>query len=187
MSQLTIHPEDRPEQGQVFTAHSQIAEALAELGVTFERWQAEREFGTDADTPTILSAYREPIDRLKATHGFQSADVISVGPDHPQKDELRRKFLNEHVHADFEVRFFVEGSGLFFLHPDQRVFVVQCERGDLISVPAGVKHWFDMGEQPHLKCIRLFTTPDGWVAEFTGDDIAKRFPTFDEYRARYAS
>jgi 1,2-dihydroxy-3-keto-5-methylthiopentene dioxygenase len=186
MSLLTIHSENEPENGQILTEHDRIAAALFQLGVSFERWQAERELPTDAGEATVLETYRAPIEQLKASHGFQSADVISLGPDHPQKTELRRKFLSEHTHSDFEVRFFVEGQGLFFLHPDDRVFIVLCERGDLISVPAHVKHWFDMGENPHLKCIRLFTTPEGWVADFTGDDIADRFPKFDEFHARYS-
>jgi 1,2-dihydroxy-3-keto-5-methylthiopentene dioxygenase len=185
MSLLTIHPEARPDEAECIREPGAIAEALSAIGVTFERWTADRELPADADQSTILDAYRGPVERLKAAYGFQSADVISVGADHPQKSELRAKFLNEHTHSDFEVRFFVEGQGLFYLHPDERVFVVRCERGDLISVPAEVRHWFDMGESPHLKCIRLFTTPEGWVAEFTGDPIASRFPTLDDHRAQY--
>ena len=118
-------------------------------------------------------------------YGFQSADVISVTPAHPQKEQLRAKFLAEHTHSDFEVRFFVEGKGLFYLHPDENVYVVLCEKGDLISVPANVKHWFDMGENPELKCIRLFTTPDGWQAEFTGSKIADAFPRFEQFLKDY--
>ena len=186
MSLLTIHPENQPDQAQVITEPAGIAAALSTIGVAFERWTADRELPADADQAAILAVYNGSIERLKTSHGFRSADVISVAPDHPQKAELRRKFLCEHTHSEFEVRFFVAGQGLFYLHPDERVFLVLCERGDLISVPAGVKHWFDMGANPHLKCIRLFTTPDGWVADYTGDTIADRFPTLDDYRARYA-
>ena len=50
---------------------------------------------------------------------------------------------------------------------------------DLISVPAGMRHWFDMGPAPNFTAIRMFTTPDGWVARFTGDPIASHFPAFD--------
>ncbi len=51
-----------------------------------------------------------------------------------------------------------------------------CEEGDLISVPAGTRHWFDMGPNPRFTAIRLFTNADGWIANFTGDTIADRFP-----------
>jgi 1,2-dihydroxy-3-keto-5-methylthiopentene dioxygenase len=96
---------------------------------------------------------------------------------------MRQKFLSEHTHADFEVRFFVEGSGLFYLHVGDKVYTLLCEKGDLISVPANTTHWFDMGTKPYFKCIRFFTTPEGWVGNFTGSEIAKQFPDFDQYVA----
>ncbi len=55
-----------------------------------------------------------------------------------------------------------------------------CEKNDLISVPAGTKHWFDMGEEPHFVAIRLFNNPEGWVAKFTGDAIAKSSPGLED-------
>jgi len=75
-----------------------------------------------------------------------------------------------------EVRFFVDGEGLFTLHEEGRVFNMLCTKGDLIAVPAGMRHWFDMGPTPRFTAIRLFIEPEGWVAHFTGDDIADRFP-----------
>ena len=114
-------------------------------------------------------------------YGFESVDVIALRPDHPDRQALRQKFLDEHTHSDFEVRFFVEGKGLFYIHAEDKIYGVMCEQGDLISVPAGAKHWFDMGAEPDFKCIRLFTTPEGWVANYTGDAIAKSFPTFEAF------
>ena len=100
-------------------------------------------------------------------------------PDHPEREALRGKFLSEHTHAEDEVRFFVEGQGLFSLHIDQEVLVTLCERGDLISVPAGTRHWFDMGPTPSFCALRFFNNSAGWVATFTGDSIAERFPRLD--------
>lgn len=183
MSALTIYPAASAQDGTTTRDFAAIAEELAAIGVQFERWQAECEFGADADAQDVLNAYQASVDRLKKQYGFQSADVISLQADHPNKDQLRQKFLSEHTHCDFEVRFFVEGRGLFNLHVGDKVYAALCEQGDLISVPANTKHWFDMGENPAFKCIRLFTTEDGWVAEYTGDKIAERFPTFDQYLA----
>ena len=171
---------------QTLRDHAAIAAALGELGVQFERWQAEQPLPIDADQAAVLAAYREDIEKLNAQYGFQSVDVVALGADHPQKAEMRQKFLNEHTHADFEVRFFVDGSGLFYLHVGDRVYLVLCEKGDLISVPANTTHWFDMGANPRFKCIRFFTAPDGWVGEFTGSDIAARFPDFDTFVAGLA-
>jgi len=186
MSLLKVFPDSGPERTEVLDQPDEIAQRLSQIGVTFERWTAGCALASDASQDEILAAYAEPVARLKEFYGFQSADVISVRPDNPQRVELRAKFLSEHIHTDFEVRFFVEGRGLFFLHPDDKVYAVLCEQGDLISVPANVKHWFDMGEFPELKCIRLFTTPEGWVAQFTGSDIAERFPRLDAFLAERA-
>jgi len=68
---------------------------------------------------------------------------------------------------------------MFYLHLGDNVFQVLCCRNDLISVPANTPHWFDMGPEPDFTAIRLFNNPDGWVANYTCDDIADRFPKFD--------
>ena len=183
MSALTIYPDNQPQYGELYTDFTAIQEQLSNIGVQFERWEANGTLTDDADQESVLAAYKDSIDRLKQQCGFQSVDVIKLNPDHPEKDAFRQKFLAEHVHDDFEVRFFVEGSGLFYLHVGDKVYGVLCEQGDLISVPANTAHWFDMGENPEFTCIRLFTTPDGWVANFTNSEIAKTFPTFDQYVA----
>jgi 1,2-dihydroxy-3-keto-5-methylthiopentene dioxygenase len=89
---------------------------------------------------------------------------------------MRRKFLDEHTHTEDEVRFFVHGSGNFILHDGGRVYDAHCTAGDLISVPAGTKHWFDAGEQPFATVLRIFTDSSGWTPHYTGDPISVRFP-----------
>ncbi|MDF7775657.1 cupin domain-containing protein [Sphingomonas sp. AOB5] len=154
---------------------AQIADALTKIGVRFEQWPS-RPIPADADQAAVLEAFSPEIERLKAENGYQSVDVIRMVPDHPEKDAFRTKFLSEHRHSEDEVRFFVEGEGLFTLRDEDRVHAVLCEEGDLISVPAGTRHWFDMGPSPRFTAIRLFTNADGWIANFTGDAIADRFP-----------
>jgi len=186
MSLLAIYPEDGQAVPQVLRDGAEIAAALQAIGVQFERWAADRPLAADAGQDAVLEAYAEPIARLSADHGFQSVDVVSLRPDNPKAGEMRQKFLAEHTHADFEIRFFADGRGLFYLHAGGRVYCVLCEQGDLISVPAHTTHWFDMGEAPNFKCIRLFTTPDGWVGHFTGSPISRRFPDFDGFVERFA-
>lgn len=183
MSALTVYLDTEPQYGELYTDFTAIRNQLKNIGVEFERWTANCELPSTANQESILAAYAESIDKLKEQYGFQSVDVIKMNPDHPEKADLRHKFMAEHTHDDFEVRFFVEGRGLFSLHVDDNVYAVLCEQGDLISVPAKTTHWFDMGENPSFTCIRLFTTPDGWVADFTGSEIAKTFPTLDQYVA----
>ena len=161
--------------------HAEIAPILAGVGIRFERWQARQPLAVTATQAEVMDAYRVQVDALMAEYGFQSVDVIALCPDHPERQALRQKFLDEHTHSDFEVRFFVEGRGLFYLHVEDTVYGVMCEQGDLISVPAGTKHWFDMGTEPNFKCIRLFTSPEGWVASYSGDAIASAYPTFETF------
>jgi 1,2-dihydroxy-3-keto-5-methylthiopentene dioxygenase len=152
-----------------------IAEALSAIGVRFEQWPS-RPLPADADQQAVLDAFAPEVERLKAEHGYRSVDVIRMTPEHPEREALRSKFLSEHCHSEDEVRFFVEGEGLFTLRNDAWIHAVLCQAGDLISVPAGMRHWFDMGPSPHFTAIRLFVDPAGWVANFTGDAIADRFP-----------
>ncbi|UFH50863.1 1,2-dihydroxy-3-keto-5-methylthiopentene dioxygenase [Pseudomonas sp. KNUC1026] len=181
MSCLSVYHQSSPElPNKVLTHLEDIAATLAEQGVRFERWQADAPIAPGASQQAVIEAYREPIERLKRECGYQEVDVISLDRDHPGKAELRQKFLDEHRHGEDEVRFFVAGRGLFSLHLGEHVYAVLCEKGDLISVPAGTPHWFDMGEQPHFVAIRLFTDPQGWVAHMTGESIARRFPLLED-------
>ncbi len=186
MSVLTIYAENMPEKGERFTDFVNIEAKLKNIGVQFERWKTDVILESATDNAAVLEAYASKINHFKNQYGFQSADVIKLNATHPDKVPMRKKFLNEHTHSEFEVRFFVEGRGLFYLHVGEQVFGVLCEQGDLISVPANVTHWFDMGENPHLACIRFFTNPEGWVANFTDNDISKSFPTLDELQQELA-
>jgi 1,2-dihydroxy-3-keto-5-methylthiopentene dioxygenase len=165
-----------------------ITRVLAEIGVAYERW-ATGVLPNTANSDDVLQAYAPDVARLKKDYGFAAADVIRLGPNQSDRAELRARFLEEHTHADPEVRFFVEGQGLFVLHPPagpagDRVVGLHAVSGDLVSLPAGIRHWFDMGEHPRFCAIRLFTTPAGWVAEYTGDRIADRFPRLETVAPR---
>jgi 1,2-dihydroxy-3-keto-5-methylthiopentene dioxygenase len=177
MSRLRVFSESEPSSPSlVVTSQADIARELAKIGVRFEQWQASAELPAGAAPETVMAAYRADIDRLVQEKGFRSVDVVSIAPDHPEREAMRKKFLDEHFHKEDEVRFFVAGSGLFTLHVEDQVYEIRCEQGDLIGVPDSTRHWFDMGPEPHFIAIRFFTEPDGWVGHFTGSDLAQRFP-----------
>lgn len=184
MSRLRIFHESTPHEPEfVSTELDAIAEKLAPIGVGFERWEASKPIQPGDAHDIILDAYRSDIDRIVAERGFKTVDVVSISPDHPSREAMRTKFLDEHFHKEDEVRFFVAGSGLFTLHVGEKVYEMKCEAGDLISVPDSTLHWFDMGPEPSFVAIRFFTEPDGWVGHFTGTDIAQRFPRFEPGQA----
>jgi len=180
MSQLTVYAESDGKNPLLATADVDVIRTeLGTAGIRLERWQADRNLADDADNETIIAAYQAEIDRLVAERGFQTYDVVSMNPDHPEKETFRKKFLSEHTHSEDEVRFFVRGQGLFIIHANDKVYSMLCEKDDLISVPANTRHWFDMGPNPTFTAIRLFNDPQGWVGNFTGDDIASRFPLLE--------
>lgn len=184
MSRLRIFSEDETATPRLSIAdHAGITAELAKIGVGFEQWQAGASIQPGDAPDIILDAYRADIERLVAERGFKTVDVVSIAPDHPQREAMRGKFLDEHYHKEDEVRFFVAGSGLFTLHVDHDVYEITCEQGDLIAVPDSTLHWFDMGPEPSFVAIRFFTEPDGWVGHFTGTDFAQRFPRYEPGKA----
>lgn len=190
MSLLTVYAEHDAQQALArLSSEREIAARLALHGVRFRRWHTGSALTERSTSAEILAAYAEPIAALAREGHYPSADVVQLRRDPADADwehkarVAREKFLAEHRHAEDEVRLFVAGSGLFTLRLGDEVHQLLCEAGDLLSVPAGTRHWFDMGSEPFFVAIRLFGTPEGWVAQFTGEDIATRFATFDQVRA----
>ena len=179
-SMLRVWNDHDPQHLLIDTADGErIAKELRAVGVRFERWAADADLPKGADQQAVLDAYKSSIDKLVSECGYQTMDVIRLERGAPNTGPMRKKFLDEHQHSEDEVRFFVEGRGAFYLHLNDRVYQTICVKGDLISVPAGTKHWFDMGADPEFTAIRLFNNQEGWVANFTGNTIASTFPTLD--------
>ncbi|MBF6469629.1 cupin [Nocardia beijingensis] len=162
-----------------------IGTELAERGITFGRWPVV-ENAASVPSEELLAHYAKNVAELNESGRYKHIDIARIHPDDsdPQWPQTaagaRGKFLDEHRHAEDEVRFFAAGRGCFYLHLGEEVLAVVCEGGDLLSVPAGTLHWFDMGERPDFIAIRFFEEEDGWVGDFTGDKISAGFPTLDE-------
>ena len=172
MAILTI-----PDQGVSLSTNEEIRAYLNARGIAFEQWEAGCEFSNDATQEAILAAYEHALKPYMARHGYQTADVISVHPETPNLPEIRARFLREHTHTEDEVRFFVDGQGYFWfnLGGDEPVFCVKCVAGDLLSVPANVKHWFDLGPVAFVKTIRVFTDASGWTPHYTDSGVDARY------------
>ena len=153
---------------------------LKDLGVYFEQWHCDAIFSDTATQEEILAAYAKDLDPFMKNGGYLTADVISIHAQTPNYEAIRAKFLAEHIHTEDEIRFFVDGQGLFWFNLEGHdVFNVLCERGDLISVPAGTKHWFDAGEtNPFVKAIRIFTDMSGWTPHYTEAGTEQNFSDF---------
>ena len=92
----------------------------------FEQWHANAEITAKSTQEDIISAYADDIARLQQDGGYQTVDGISLTKGNPTAAELRQKFLFEHTHSEDEVRFFVEGQGLFCLLLNEHVYQVLC-------------------------------------------------------------
>lgn len=167
MARITIADENRK-----ISEVNEIREFLEPFGIWYEHWDVAGRIGPDATNEEILEAYATEIDRLKEQGGYVTADVINVSPETPGLDAMLDKFSKEHTHSEDEVRFTVKGSGIFHINPENGpVFAVQVESGDLINVPAGTRHWFDLCTDKTIRCIRLFLDPSGWAPHYVDGPV----------------
>lgn len=185
MTRLCIYGDKDPSRPRAeVTTFTEIASALGSVGVCFRRWPSREGVRAGASPPEVQAAFAANVSEWTREHPQATVDVVSMTPDHPEREAARAKFLKEHRHLEDEVRYFADGAGLFCLHIGDEVYAIVCERGDLLAVPAGIPHWFDMGERPSFVALRFFDTPAGWVPEYTGAEIAPSFPSFDQLARR---
>ncbi|WP_405161257.1 cupin [Nocardia sp. NBC_01499] len=186
MTLLQVMAADNPADVRVRTTDDAvIGTELAKHGITFGRWPVVDNAAAVA-SDELLAHYTDQVAELNESGRYKHIDIARIHPDdaNPEWPQIakgaREKFLNEHRHAEDEVRYFAAGRGCFYLHLGHEVLAVVCEGGDLLSVPAGTLHWFDMGGRPDFIAIRFFEEEDGWVGDFSGDRISEGFPTLDE-------
>jgi len=165
-----------PEEKRTITAPNDITARLEKAGIQYEVWKPEHSVPQDAPSETILDAYSSEIERLKRLGGYVTADVIDVNAQTPNLESMLSKFKREHWHDEDEVRFIIAGRGVFHIHPlNSPVLAIQVDAGDLIRVPNGTLHWFDLCPDRHIRAIRLFQDPSGWTPHYTESGIDSRF------------
>jgi 1,2-dihydroxy-3-keto-5-methylthiopentene dioxygenase len=165
-----------PSDGRVIDAPERVTAFLAGEGIDHERWEPAHAVPATAPAPEVLQAYAAEIDRLKVRGGYVTADVIDVRPDTPGLDAMLARFSREHWHDEDEVRFILEGRGVFHVHPREGpVFAIEVEAGDLIRVPRGTWHWFDLCADRRIRAIRLFQDPAGWTPNYTESGVDRGF------------
>ncbi len=171
MAVVTIADENKT----VHTA-AKITSLLASHGIDYERWNPAHPVADDAPAEEILSAYSREIDELKQRGGYVTADVIDVDPNTPGLETMLAKFNREHWHDEDEVRFIIAGHGLFHIHTTAGpVLGIEVEAGDLIRVPRGTLHWFNLCADRRIRAIRLFQDMSGWTPHYTDSRADERF------------
>lgn len=165
-----------PDEERVVDAEGPVTAFLAARGIDYERWTPAHPVAPSAPASDVLAAYAVEIDRLKVLGGYVAADVIDVRPDTPGLDAMLAKFSREHWHDEDEVRFILEGAGVFHIHPRTGpVFAIEVAAGDLIRVPRGTWHWFDLCADRRIRAIRLFQDAAGWTPQYTESGVDRGF------------
>jgi 1,2-dihydroxy-3-keto-5-methylthiopentene dioxygenase len=171
MAVLTI-----PAENQTINNPETIREYLAPVGITYERWELAPEINADSSSEAILAIYAQQIERVKQEGNYAKVDVVNVKAETPGLDQMLAKFSTEHWHDEDEVRFTVYGRGLYHVHPtDGPVMKLEVDPGDMIRVPRGTLHWFDLCGDRQIKAVRFFQDPTGWTPHYTDSELEKQF------------
>ena len=165
-----------PRENRTLNNPASITEHLASIGIDYEHWEPKPDGGADAAPERILAAYSTEIEKLKQRGGYVTADVIDVTPQTPDLETMLAKFNREHWHDEDEVRYIIAGRGIFHIHPRQGpVNVIEVEPGDLIRVPRGTWHWFDLCGDRRIRAIRLFQDRAGWTPHYTDSQVDRNY------------
>ena len=165
-----------PGENRLLLEQRDVRDYLAGVGIDYERWEPVAGVGADASPGDILRAYEDQVAELKRRGGYVTADVIDVKPDTPGLDTMLAKFNIEHRHDEDEVRYIIAGRGLFHIHPaDGPVAAIEVEAGDLIRVPKGTLHWFDLCGDRRIRAIRLFQDITGWTPHYTNSGVDRGY------------
>jgi 1,2-dihydroxy-3-keto-5-methylthiopentene dioxygenase len=157
-----------PDENRTLREVADIKAYLASIQIDYEYWEANQPVAPDAPPEEILAAYSGEIRALKEQGGYVTADVINVSPATPNLEAMLAKFSREHWHDEDEVRFIIHGRGLFHIHPSKGpLTAIEVEAGDLIRVPRGTRHWFDLCGERTIRAIRLFQDASGWTPHYT--------------------
>lgn len=165
-----------PDEHRTLETRPEIAAYLAERGIEYERLDAIPHAPAELSADELLAAYAPKLEELKSKGGYVTADVIDVSAETPGLDAMLKRFSSEHWHDEDEVRLIVEGRGIFHIHPPNLpVFALEVDAGDLIRVPRGTHHWFDLCGERRIRAIRLFQDKSGWTPHYTESGVDAQF------------
>ncbi len=170
------------EDGTRITSFDEVAAAVAEVGITLSSWP----LGDDAEILELLSQPSLTDDEkervlthldhyfapLREAGGCSARDLVVLHPGIPNLDDLVATYARCHTHDDDEIRYIIDGDGVFgVVLPDGSQVELAVETAEYISVPTGLEHWFRMSEGRRIKAVRYFSEAAGWEATFTDTPI----------------
>ncbi len=177
----------RLEDGTTITKGEEIAERLAALNVQLKTWSTgdnprihellAQPSLSEEEKEEVLGALDHYFEELQRDLGYQSRDLIVLHPGIPNLDTLLAKFESCHTHADDEVRYIIDGEGVFgFVCPNGKQIELTVQAQEYINVPANSEHWFHLTESKRVKAVRYFSNMEGWTPLYTGTPIRFQEP-----------
>lgn len=176
------------EDGRKLTELDAINRALAPLNVTLRHWPVgqgaelqallAKDSLSDEEKEATLRHFDHYFAQLQAEAGYQTRDLIVVHPQIPNLDAMLARFEPCHTHDDDEVRYIVDGEGVFgFVLPGGSQAELLLRPGEYINVPKDTEHWFHLTAMKRIKAVRYFTSMDGWSPNYT--ETPRRVPALE--------
>ncbi|MCM1982705.1 cupin domain-containing protein [Lyngbya confervoides] len=165
-----------PDEHRTLTDPVAIKDYLHRIHIGYDQWFPTVEVAQTATADEILAAYAADLAPLKERGGYVHADVVNISRETPNLEQMLNRFNREHTHDEDEVRFTLAGHGLFHIHPvDAPVVAVEVAAGDLLVVPKGTRHWFNLCRDRQIKAIRLFQDSAGWTPCYTQSQVEEQY------------
>ncbi|XP_029794218.1 1,2-dihydroxy-3-keto-5-methylthiopentene dioxygenase [Suricata suricatta] len=106
------------------------------------------------------------LEKIRKERNYSWMDVITICKDKlPNYEEKIKMFYEEHLHLDDEIRYILDGSGYFDVRDQEDRWIrIFMEKGDMITLPAGIYHRFTLDQKDYVKAMRLFVGEPVWTA-----------------------
>ncbi|MDX1959780.1 MAG: cupin domain-containing protein [Leptospiraceae bacterium] len=152
----------------------EVKNFLAENNITYDFWEVpassnpftSKETLNDLEKEELLQTLNHRFEYLKQKEGYQTRDLVVLHPNVPGIKDMLAKFDKVHYHTDEEVRYIIDGSGIFGFVGKGEKFLVHVVKGDFISIPRNTNHWFYLDEAMRIKAVRYFVDTAGWVPNY---------------------
>ncbi|KAL4694246.1 hypothetical protein H8959_013511 [Pygathrix nigripes] len=128
-------------------------EQLRRLGVLYWKLDADK-YENDPE-----------LEKIRRERNYSWMDIITICKDKlPNYEEKIKMFYEEHLHLDDEIRYILDGSGYFDVRDKEDKWIrIFMEKGDMITLPAGIYHRFTVDEKNYAKAMRLFVGEPVWT------------------------
>jgi 1,2-dihydroxy-3-keto-5-methylthiopentene dioxygenase len=159
---------------------NEFSEELSEIGVCIEQWPTLSFLpGAPILEDDVLKIYEKEINCIKSKYAYSQVDLATMKPNDAFAISVRGRYLSEHTHEEDEVRFFLSGKVLIYLNINHKIHILECTQGDFIIIPAGVKHWMDIGPKPDFSVVRWFNSKKAFINNFTEGFVAEATPRWE--------